>query len=162
VHVTTPEDAIELLHSGEVEEINLNHDLGVTPADPERTDTPIRRLRAERAGEDLHERCIRLPADHRRATVARPPHGRGHARTLEASKAFARIADARRVQLAGVADGLAGRSTTDRVQAFAAATSVNGRLEIGDIRIALPDTWKQRELDERDGARSGRFYNPPK
>ena len=37
VHVTTPEDAIELLRSGEVDEISLDHDLGLATPDSERT-----------------------------------------------------------------------------------------------------------------------------
>ena len=36
-HVTTPEEAIELLRSGNVEEISLDHDLGLTTAERERT-----------------------------------------------------------------------------------------------------------------------------
>jgi hypothetical protein len=37
VHVKTPEEAIDLLRSGEVEEISLDHDLGLTTAERERT-----------------------------------------------------------------------------------------------------------------------------
>lgn len=37
VHVKTPEEAIELLRSGEVEEINLDHDLGLATPESERT-----------------------------------------------------------------------------------------------------------------------------
>jgi hypothetical protein len=36
-HVTTPEEAIELLRSGEVEEVSLDHDLGLASAESERT-----------------------------------------------------------------------------------------------------------------------------
>jgi Cyclic-phosphate processing Receiver domain len=37
VHVTTPGEAIELLRSGEVEEISLDHDLGLATPESERT-----------------------------------------------------------------------------------------------------------------------------
>jgi hypothetical protein len=37
VHVKTPEQAIELLRLGEVEEISLDHDLGLATPDSERT-----------------------------------------------------------------------------------------------------------------------------
>jgi hypothetical protein len=37
VHVRTPEEAIELLNSGEVEEISLDHDLGLATPESERT-----------------------------------------------------------------------------------------------------------------------------
>jgi hypothetical protein len=37
IHVKTPEAAIELLHSGEVEEISLDHDLGLGTPESERT-----------------------------------------------------------------------------------------------------------------------------
>jgi hypothetical protein len=37
IHVTTPEEAIELLRSGEVEEISLDHDLGLATPESERT-----------------------------------------------------------------------------------------------------------------------------
>jgi hypothetical protein len=37
VHVKTPEEAIELLRSGEVEEISLDHDLGLATPESERT-----------------------------------------------------------------------------------------------------------------------------
>jgi hypothetical protein len=37
VHVTTPEEAIDLLLSGEVEEVSLDHDLGLATPDAERT-----------------------------------------------------------------------------------------------------------------------------
>jgi Cyclic-phosphate processing Receiver domain len=37
VHITTPEEAIELLRSGEVEEISLDHDLGLATPESERT-----------------------------------------------------------------------------------------------------------------------------
>jgi hypothetical protein len=37
IHVTTPEEAIELLRSGEVEEISLDHDLGLATPEYERT-----------------------------------------------------------------------------------------------------------------------------
>jgi hypothetical protein len=37
IHVTTPEEAIELLRSGEVEEISLDHDLGLATSEAERT-----------------------------------------------------------------------------------------------------------------------------
>jgi hypothetical protein len=37
VHVKTPEEAIELLRSGEVEEISLDHDLALATAESERT-----------------------------------------------------------------------------------------------------------------------------
>jgi hypothetical protein len=37
VHVTTPEQAIELLRSREVEVISLDHDLGLTTTQAERT-----------------------------------------------------------------------------------------------------------------------------
>jgi hypothetical protein len=36
-HVRTPEEAIELLRSGEVDEISLDHDLGLTTPESERT-----------------------------------------------------------------------------------------------------------------------------
>jgi hypothetical protein len=36
-HVFTPEEAIELLSSGEVEEISLDHDLGLATPESERT-----------------------------------------------------------------------------------------------------------------------------
>ena len=36
VHVRTPEEAIELLHGGDVEEISLDHDLGLDGGDRER------------------------------------------------------------------------------------------------------------------------------
>ena len=37
VHVRTPEEAIELLHGGDVEEISLDHDLGLDVGARERT-----------------------------------------------------------------------------------------------------------------------------
>jgi hypothetical protein len=37
VHVRTPEEAIELLRGGEVEEISLDHDLGLDAGERERT-----------------------------------------------------------------------------------------------------------------------------
>jgi hypothetical protein len=37
IHVKTPEEAIELLDSGEVEEISLDHDLGLATSESERT-----------------------------------------------------------------------------------------------------------------------------
>jgi Cyclic-phosphate processing Receiver domain len=37
IHVKTPKEAIGLLRSGEVEEISLDHDLGLTTAERERT-----------------------------------------------------------------------------------------------------------------------------
>jgi hypothetical protein len=37
VHVKTPEEAIELLSSGKVEEISLDHDLGLATSEGERT-----------------------------------------------------------------------------------------------------------------------------
>lgn len=37
LHVKTPEEAIELLRSGEVEEISLDHDLGLATPESERT-----------------------------------------------------------------------------------------------------------------------------
>jgi hypothetical protein len=37
VHVKTPEEAINLLRSGEVEEISLDHDLGLATPEAERT-----------------------------------------------------------------------------------------------------------------------------
>jgi Cyclic-phosphate processing Receiver domain len=37
IHITTPEEAIELLRSGEVEEISLDHDLGLATSEAERT-----------------------------------------------------------------------------------------------------------------------------
>jgi hypothetical protein len=37
VHVKTPEEAIELLRSGEVTEISLDHDLGLATPESERT-----------------------------------------------------------------------------------------------------------------------------
>jgi hypothetical protein len=37
IHVRTPDDAIDLLGSGEVEEISLDHDLGLTTPEAERT-----------------------------------------------------------------------------------------------------------------------------
>jgi hypothetical protein len=37
VHVKTPEEAIDLLRSGEVEEISLDHDLGLATPESERT-----------------------------------------------------------------------------------------------------------------------------
>ncbi len=37
VHVRTPEEAIELLRGGEVEEISLDHDLGLDVGEGERT-----------------------------------------------------------------------------------------------------------------------------
>lgn len=37
VHVRTPEEAIELLRSGKVEEISLDHDLGLASDEAERT-----------------------------------------------------------------------------------------------------------------------------
>jgi hypothetical protein len=44
VHVKTPEEAIDLLRSGEVEEISLDHDLGLATTEAEAS-SPI----AERA-----------------------------------------------------------------------------------------------------------------
>jgi Cyclic-phosphate processing Receiver domain len=37
VHVKTPEEAIDLLRSGEVEEVSLDHDLGLSTPEAERT-----------------------------------------------------------------------------------------------------------------------------
>jgi Cyclic-phosphate processing Receiver domain len=37
VHVKTPEEAIDLLRSGEVKEISLDHDLGLATPEAERT-----------------------------------------------------------------------------------------------------------------------------
>lgn len=37
VHVKTPEEAIDLLRSGQVEEISLDHDLGLATPESERT-----------------------------------------------------------------------------------------------------------------------------
>jgi hypothetical protein len=37
VHVRTPEEAIELLRGGEVEELSLDHDLGLDVGEQERT-----------------------------------------------------------------------------------------------------------------------------
>lgn len=37
LHVKTPEEAIELLRSGEVEELSLDHDLGLATHESERT-----------------------------------------------------------------------------------------------------------------------------
>jgi Cyclic-phosphate processing Receiver domain len=37
VHVKTPEEAIELLRSGDVDEISLDHDLGLATPEVERT-----------------------------------------------------------------------------------------------------------------------------
>jgi len=37
IHVRTPEEAIELLRSGQVGEISLDHDLGLATSEAERT-----------------------------------------------------------------------------------------------------------------------------
>jgi hypothetical protein len=37
VHVKTPEEAIDLLRSGDVEEVSLDHDLGLATPEAERT-----------------------------------------------------------------------------------------------------------------------------
>ncbi len=37
IHVRTPEEAIDLLRSGEVEELSLDHDLGLATPEAERT-----------------------------------------------------------------------------------------------------------------------------
>lgn len=41
VHATTPEEVIEFLRSGEVEEISLDHDLGLATPDSERTGNDV-------------------------------------------------------------------------------------------------------------------------
>ena len=41
VHVKTPEEAIEFLRSGEVEEISLDHDLGLATTESERTGNDV-------------------------------------------------------------------------------------------------------------------------
>jgi len=68
---------------------------------------------------------------YQRITVERPLRvrysGEGARERLEASKAFAKLADERREQLVAIVDGLAGFSTVDRAEALAAAAP-NGAL----------------------------------
>src|SRR5690349_3662106 len=54
--------------------------------------------------------------------------GQGARERLKASKAFAKLPDDRREQLAGAVDGLAGLSTVDRAEALAASATANGKL----------------------------------
>ena len=83
---------------------------------------PLRRLRGGRAGQDLPERGVRLPADHGRAAAAASLHGRGRARAARRVQGVreARGRSAREARRR-LSTSLAGLSTTDQGEALAAA-----------------------------------------
>jgi len=78
---------------------------------------------------------------HQRITVERPLRlryaGEGARERLEASKAFAKLAEDQREGLLGVVATLAGLATTDRVEALAAAAAVNGKLSKPEEKALL-------------------------
>jgi type I restriction enzyme M protein len=78
---------------------------------------------------------------YQRLTVERPLRvrysGDGARERLESSKAYAKLADDRREQLAAVVDGLVGLSTVDRAEALSAAAAVNGRLSRAEEKALL-------------------------
>jgi type I restriction enzyme M protein len=91
-----------------------------------------------------NERVRILPNEafgHQRITVERPLRVRytseGALERLEASRAFERLAEERRDQLAGVVGALGELSTVDRAEALAAATKVNGRLSRPEEKVLL-------------------------
>jgi type I restriction enzyme M protein len=78
---------------------------------------------------------------YQRITVERPLRvrysGEGARERLEASKAFAKLADDRREQLGAAVDALVGLSTFDRAEALAAAAAANGKLSKAEEKALL-------------------------
>ena len=83
---------------------------------------PLRRLRGERAGQDLPQRAVRLPADHRRAAAAAALGGRRRD-AARAARGVEGVRQARRRAARGAARASSARSTgsstTDRAKALA-------------------------------------------
>jgi len=78
---------------------------------------------------------------YQRITVERPLRlryaGEGARERLEASKAFAKLAEEQREGLLGVVGTLAGLTTTDRDEALAAVMAVNGKLSKPEEKALL-------------------------
>jgi type I restriction enzyme M protein len=95
---------------------------------------------------------------YQRITVERPLRlrytGEGALERLETSKAAAKLADDRRDELVGVVRDLAGLATTDRAEALAAASALDGKISKAEEK-ALIDGLAVRDpdapaLDESD------------
>jgi type I restriction enzyme M protein len=78
---------------------------------------------------------------YQRITVERPLRirysGEGARERLETSKAFAKLADDRREQLAAAVAELAALSTVDRTEVLAAAAAINGKLSKAEDKALL-------------------------
>ncbi len=78
---------------------------------------------------------------YQRITVERPLRlryaGEGARERLEASRAFAKLGDEQRESLLGVVGTIAGLTTTDRDEALAAVTAVNGKLSKPEEKALL-------------------------
>jgi type I restriction enzyme M protein len=78
---------------------------------------------------------------YQRITVERPLRlrysGEGAVERLEASKAFAKLAEERQQALLGVAGALGSLATTERAEALAAAAAVNGKLAKAEEKALL-------------------------